>query len=74
MAVTCISIGFTSLLPPFVARVNGLTDIAPDAPETVILAEGEAILYLQPATMAVWAPQGQTPVVRAHPGHEKVNF
>jgi len=54
--------------------VNGLIDITQDAPETAILAEDEAILYLQLATMAVWAPQGQTPVVRAHPGHEKVNF
>jgi transposase len=24
--------------------------------------------------MAVWAPRGQTPVVRTHPGREKVNF
>ena len=24
--------------------------------------------------MAVWAPRGQTPMVRAHPGREKVNF
>jgi transposase len=40
----------------------------------VILAEDEAILYLQLTTMAVWAPRGQTPVVRAHPGREKVNF
>jgi transposase len=40
----------------------------------VILAEDEATLYLQLTTMAVWAPRGQTPVVRAHPGREKVNF
>lgn len=43
-------------------------------PETVILAEDETGLYLQPTTMAVWAPRGQTPVVRTHPGREKVNF
>lgn len=24
--------------------------------------------------MAVWAPRGQTPIVRAHPGREKINF
>jgi len=40
----------------------------------VILAEDETGLYLQATTMAVWAPRGQTPVVRAHPGREKVNF
>ena len=48
--------------------------MAQDAPETVILAEDEAGLYLQPTTMAVWALQGHTPVIRAHPGREKVNF
>jgi transposase len=40
----------------------------------VILVEDEASLYLQATTMAIWAPRGQTPVVRAHPGREKVNF
>lgn len=49
-------------------------DIAQAAPETVILAEDEASLYLQATTTAVWAPRGQTPVVRAHPGREKVSF
>ncbi|MCO5193345.1 MAG: IS630 family transposase [Anaerolineae bacterium] len=49
-------------------------DIAQFAPETVILAEDEASLYLQATTTAVWAPLGQTPTVRAHPGRDKVNF
>ena len=40
----------------------------------MILAEDEMTLYLQATTMAVWAPRGRTPVVRAHPGREKVNF
>ena len=40
----------------------------------MILTEDEAGLYLQATTMAVWAPRGQTPVVRAHPGREKANF
>ena len=40
----------------------------------MILAEDEAGLYLQATTTAVWAPRGQTPVVRVHPGREKVNF
>ena len=38
------------------------------------MTEDEASLYLQATTMAVWAPRGQTPVVRAHPGREKVSF
>lgn len=49
-------------------------DIAQSAPETLILAEDEASLYLQATTTAVWAPRGQTPVVRVHPNREKVNF
>lgn len=40
----------------------------------MILVEDEASLYLQATTMATWAPRGQTPVVRSHPGREKVNF
>ena len=32
-------------------------DIAQDSPETVILAEDEASLYLQATTKAVWAPK-----------------
>jgi hypothetical protein len=31
-------------------------------------------MYLQATTTAVWAPRGQTPVVRIHPGREEVNF
>ena len=49
-------------------------DIAQNAPDTLILAEDEAALYLQATTMAVWAPQGQTPVVRADPSRAKTNF
>ena len=49
-------------------------DIAQTAPETVILAEDEASLYLQATTTAVWAPQGQTPLVRVHPNRDKVSF
>lgn len=40
----------------------------------MVLTEDEASLYLQLTTMALWAPRGHTPVVRAHPGREKVNF
>ena len=49
-------------------------DIAQSAPETLILAEDEASLYLQATTTAVWAPRGQTPVVHVHPNREKVSF
>lgn len=49
-------------------------DIAQTAPQTVILAEDEASLYLQATTMAAWAPRGQTPLVRCDPGRAKVNF
>ena len=40
----------------------------------MFLTEDEASLYLQATTTAVWAPRGQTPVVRADPGRDKVNF
>ena len=49
-------------------------DLAQTAPETVILAEDEASLYLQATSAAVWAPQGQTPLVRVHPNRDKVSF
>ena len=40
----------------------------------MILAEDEASLYLQATTTRVWAPRGQTPVIRLHPGREKICF
>jgi transposase len=40
----------------------------------VFLTEDEMSMYLQATTMAVWAPKGQTPVVRTDPGREKVCF
>ena len=49
-------------------------DVAQDAPDTVILAEDEASLYLQTTLTAVWAPQGQTSVVRSDPSRTKTNF
>ena len=49
-------------------------DIAQEAPQTVIMPEDETSLYLQATTQAVWAPRGQTPVVRVHPNREKVSF
>lgn len=51
-----------------------MIDLALNEPDTVILAEDEASLYLQATTMAVWAPKGQTPIVRLDPGRDKVSF
>jgi len=48
--------------------------VAQTAPQTVFLAEDEAGLYLQATTCHVWAPTGQTPVVRADPGRAKTHF
>lgn len=49
-------------------------DIAQDAPETVLLAEDEAWMYLQATTMYVYAPRGQTPITRVDPGRAKEGF
>jgi transposase len=49
-------------------------DTAQDAPQTVILTEDEASLYLQATCQMVWAPQGQTPCVRVDPSRTKTNF
>lgn len=49
-------------------------DTAQTAPETVILAEDEASLYLQATLQVVWAACGQTPVVRQHPGRDNTHF
>lgn len=38
------------------------------------LAGDEASLYLQASLMRVFAPIGQTPVVKAHPGRENTHF
>ncbi len=51
-----------------------LLDIVQEAPETVILAEDEASLYLQATLRCVWAPRGRTPVVYACPSRKKTNF
>lgn len=49
-------------------------DVVQSAPNTVFLAQDEASLYLQATTMAVWAPHGRTPVIRADPGRESIHF
>ena len=45
-----------------------------EAPDTVILAEDEAGLYLQATTMRVWSSVGQTPTVRVHIGRQQTHF
>jgi putative transposase len=49
-------------------------DYAQAHPDAVYLSEDEASLYLQATTTFVWAPRGQTPVVKAHPQRDKVSF
>src|SRR5579859_2486876 len=44
------------------------------APQTAILSEDEAWMYLQATTMNVWSPSGQTPSVRVDPGRAKAAF
>jgi putative transposase len=48
--------------------------MAQDAPDTVILAEDEAKVYLQASTMAVWAPRGQAFTVRCDAGRAHANY
>lgn len=45
-----------------------------ERPDTVILAEDEAILYLQATTTYVWSPIGQTPVVRLNAQRDSQRF
>lgn len=49
-------------------------DVAQEAPETAILTEDEAWMYLQATTMEAWALRGQTPMVRVDPGRTKTAF
>jgi hypothetical protein len=51
-----------------------MMDVVQEAPNTVWIAEDEASLYLQATTCYVFAPTGQTPIVRADPGRAKTNF
>jgi len=48
--------------------------LAQEAPETVIIAQDEASLYLQATTAVVWFPRGQRPVVRLDPGRKHCHF
>jgi transposase len=49
-------------------------DCAQSAPNTVILAEDEASLYLQASVMRVWSPQGETPVVKGAANRDSTHF
>jgi transposase len=48
-------------------------DTVQAAPETVILAQDEASLYLQATLQVVWHTRGQTPVVKVDPGRAMVH-
>jgi len=49
-------------------------DAAQDAPDTVVLAADEASLYLQASVTRVWAPVGQTPLVRVAANRDSTHF
>ncbi len=49
-------------------------DVAQEAPQTVILTEDEASMYLEATTQNVWSLQGQPPAVRVDPSRTKTNF
>jgi transposase len=51
-----------------------LSDTALCAPDTVILAADEASLYLQASLMRVWAPVGQTPVIKVAANRDNTHF
>lgn len=49
-------------------------DAAQEAPGTVVLAADEASLYLQASLMRVWAPIGQTPIIRVAANRDNTHF
>ena len=51
-----------------------MIDTAQEAPKTVFLAEDEAGLYLQATNSYVFAPIGQTPIVRVDAGREQTHY
>ena len=51
-----------------------VVDNAQNAPDTVYLAEDEASLYLRTTFQAIWAPRGQTPLIRSDTQRDKVYF
>ena len=51
-----------------------MTDFLQDHPHGVIIAWDEMSLYFQATTTRVWAPRGQTPVVRVSPQRDHVHF
>jgi putative transposase len=51
-----------------------VTDFLQDHPQGVIIAWDEMSLYFQATTTRVWAPRGQTPVVRVSPQRDHVHF
>src|SRR5215211_6429285 len=60
--------------PPLKKCLKKTIDTAQSAPATVIVAGDEASLYLQATRQVVWAPVGQTPVVKVDPGRANLHF
>ena len=65
---------FEEALEPPNKTLKKLMDAAQDAPQTVVLAADEASLYLQASLMRVWAPVGQTPVIRVAANRDNTHF
>ena len=60
--------------PELVCANKKIVDTALTAPNTVILAGDEASLYLQASLMRVWAPTGQTPIIRVAANRDCTHF
>ncbi len=51
-----------------------MTDFVQDHPQGIILAMDQMSLYFQATLTRVWAPVGQTPIVRITPNRDHVHF
>ena len=51
-----------------------MTDFLQDHPQGHILSMDQLSLYFQATLTRVWAPIGQTPIVKVHPQREHVHF
>ena len=51
-----------------------MTDLLQDYADLVILTMDQMSLYYQATLTHVWAPMGQTPIIRLHPQRDHVHF
>ncbi len=51
-----------------------MTDFRQDHPDGIILAVDQMSVYLQATLTRVWAPRGQTPIVRVTPQRDMLHF